>query len=94
MTTLSKRLKKNWLDIIGVEFDQPYMAKLEQFLQSEKDAGHTIYPEDEEIFNALNSTAFDDIKVVIIGQDPYHRRGAGAWSLLLGPQGQKNPPEP
>ena len=66
---------KNWLDIIGGEFDQPYMAQLEQFLQREKDLGHIIYPKDEEIFNALNSTAFEDIKVVIIGQDPYHGEG-------------------
>ena len=72
MTTLSNRLEKNWLHIIGGEFDQPYMARLEQFLQREKSAGRTIYPKDSEIFNALNSTAFDDIKVVIIGQDPYH----------------------
>lgn len=75
MTTLSIRLEKNWLDIIGVEFDRPYMAQLKQFLQREKDLGRIIYPKDEEIFNALNLTAFENIKVVIIGQDPYH--GAG-----------------
>jgi uracil-DNA glycosylase len=72
MTTLSSTLEKNWLDIIGAEFDLLYMANLEQFLQREKDARRTIYPKDEEIFNALNSTAFESIKVVIIGQDPYH----------------------
>jgi uracil-DNA glycosylase len=80
MTTLLSRLGKNWRDIISGEFETPaeleqLMAKLEQFLQREKDAGRTIYPKDEEIFNALNSTAFDDIKVVIIGQDPYHGKG-------------------
>jgi uracil-DNA glycosylase len=75
MTALSSRLKKNWHAIIGGEFDQRYMVQLEQFLQREKDLGHIIYPKDEEIFNALNSTAFEKIKVVIIGQDPYH--GAG-----------------
>jgi uracil-DNA glycosylase len=72
MTALSTRLEKNWHAIIGGEFDQPYMAQLEQFLQREKDLGRIIYPKDEEIFNALNSTAFEKIKVVIIGQDPYH----------------------
>jgi uracil-DNA glycosylase len=72
MTTLWSRLDKKWLDIISVEFDQSKMAQLEQFLQQEKNAGCTIYPRDEEIFNALNSTAFDDVRVVIIGQDPYH----------------------
>lgn len=80
MTTLSSRLEKNWRDIIsgefetGVEFEQ-HMAKLEQFLQREKDLGCDIYPKDEEIFNALNSTAFKNIKVVILGQDPYHKKG-------------------
>ncbi|HLW84163.1 MAG TPA: uracil-DNA glycosylase [Candidatus Sulfotelmatobacter sp.] len=80
MTTLSSRLEKNWRDIIsgefktGVEFEQ-HMAKLEQFLQREKGRGRDIYPKDEEIFNALNLTAFKKIKVVIIGQDPYHKKG-------------------
>lgn len=64
--------KKNWLDVIGGEFDQPYMKKLKQFLQQEKADGRIIYPKDAEIFNALNTTAFDNVKVVIIGQDPYH----------------------
>jgi uracil-DNA glycosylase len=75
MTTISSRLEKNWSDIIGGEFDRPYMAQLEQFLQRENDLGRIIYPKDEEIFNALNSTAFKNIKVVIIGQDPYHGEG-------------------
>ena len=71
MTTLWSSLDKNWRDIIAVEFDRSKMERLEQFLQREN-ASHTIYPKDSEIFNALNSTAFKNIKVVIIGQDPYH----------------------
>jgi uracil-DNA glycosylase len=67
--------EKNWLDIIGTEFDQPYMEQLKQFLKREEDDGRIIYPKRAEIFNALNLTAFENIKVVIIGQDPYH--GAG-----------------
>ena len=74
-TTLSSRLEKNWHTVIGGEFDQLYWAQLEQFLQREKDLKRTIYPKDEEIFNALNSTAFGNIKVVITGQDPYHGEG-------------------
>jgi uracil-DNA glycosylase len=70
MTALSSRLDQNWRRLIG-EFD--YVA-LEQLLQNEKAKG-PIYPKDEEIFHALNSTPFKDVKVVIIGQDPYH--GAG-----------------
>jgi uracil-DNA glycosylase len=92
MTTLSIRLEKNWRHIIGGEFDRP-MAELEQFLQREKDAGRIICPKDAEIFNALNSTAFENIKVVIIGQDPYHGEGQ-ARLLLLGPQGHPHSTEP
>jgi len=86
MTTLSNRLEKNWLDIIGREFDKPYMAHLEQFLQREN-ARHTIYPKGAEIFNALNSTAFGDIKVVIIGQDPYHGEGQAHGLSFSVPKG-------
>jgi uracil-DNA glycosylase len=80
MTTLSSGIEKNWRAIISCEFEtgvdfEQHMAKLEQFLQREKDLRRTIYPKDEEIFNALNSTAFKNIKVVIIGQDPYHGEG-------------------
>jgi uracil-DNA glycosylase len=67
--------KKNWLDVIGGEFDQPYMKKLKQFLQQEKAAGRVIYPKAAEVFNALNKTDFDNVKVVIIGQDPYYGEG-------------------
>jgi uracil-DNA glycosylase len=80
MTTLSNRLEKTWRDMIsgefetGVEFEQ-HMATLEQFLQREKSRRRTIYPSDAKIFNALNSSPFKNIKVVIIGQDPYHGEG-------------------
>jgi uracil-DNA glycosylase len=92
MTTLSSRLEKNWRAIIGDEFEQR-MAQLEQFLQREKDLGRDIYPKDENIFNALNSTAFKDIKVVIIGQDPYHREGQAHGLCFSVPKDiKKNPP--
>ena len=71
MTALWNRLEKNWRNIIGDEFD--YVA-MEQFLQKERAKGK-VYPEDADIFNALNLTELKKIKVVIIGQDPYP--GAG-----------------
>jgi uracil-DNA glycosylase len=67
--------EKNWLDVIGGELDQPYMKKLKQFLRQEKADGRIIYPKGAEVFNALNTTAFDNVRVVIIGQDPYHGEG-------------------
>ncbi len=54
------------------EFGRPYMLKLKQFLQQEKESGAVVYPRGNEIFNAFNTTAFDKVRVVIIGQDPYH----------------------
>lgn len=66
------QLDPSWLDVIGQEFDQPYMAELRSFLRQEKQNGKAIYPPGQQIFNALNSTPFDKVKVVILGQDPYH----------------------
>lgn len=66
------KLDHSWLDVIGDQFDAPYMQKLKSFLADEKAAGHSVYPPGRFIFNALNTTPFDKVKVVIIGQDPYH----------------------
>ena len=66
------KLPPDWLDVVGEEFNQPYMIKLKNFLQQEKKSGKVIYPKGTEIFNALNTTPFKNIRVVIIGQDPYH----------------------
>lgn len=72
MTQSSIQLHQSWLDVIGEQFSAPYMQKLKAFLESEKSAGHSVYPPGRFIFNALNTTHFDQVKVVIIGQDPYH----------------------
>jgi uracil-DNA glycosylase len=65
-------LTPGWTNIVGAEFDRPYMKDLKKFLQQEKDAGRVIYPNGGDIFNALNITPFDKVEVVILGQDPYH----------------------
>jgi len=65
-------LESSWLKALGDEFNKDYMVKLKQFLKEEKEAGHTIYPKGSNIFNAFNKTPFDEVKVVILGQDPYH----------------------
>jgi len=69
------KLDDSWLRQIGAEFDKPYMQELKQFLIDEKNAGKNIFPPGSLIFNALNSTPFDKVKVVILGQDPYHGPG-------------------
>lgn len=69
------KLDESWKSEIGHEFDQPYMLALKKFLQDEKARGEIVYPRGSEIFNALNTTPFDAVRVVILGQDPYHGEG-------------------
>lgn len=64
-----------WLDVMGDEFTKPHMTKLRDFLKSEYAGGKTVFPKKSEYFAALNATPFDRVRVVILGQDPYH--GAG-----------------
>ena len=69
------KLEASWLSHLQVEFEQSYMLSLRQYLATEKRDGKVIYPRGEEYFNALNSTPLDAVKVVILGQDPYHGPG-------------------
>lgn len=64
-------INNDWLEEISEEFKKPYYLKLYQFVKSEY-AKHVIYPSSEEIFNAFHFTPVKDVKVVILGQDPYH----------------------
>ncbi|MCO4292337.1 uracil-DNA glycosylase [Solitalea sp. MAHUQ-68] len=68
-------LEPSWLSVLKDEFEKEYMVKLKTFLHEEESKGYEIYPNRADIFNAFNHTPFDKVKVVIIGQDPYH--GAG-----------------
>lgn len=63
---------KNWTDVIGKEKEQPYFQHALQQVHLARANGKTIYPPQEEVFNAFKYTAFEDVKVVILGQDPYH----------------------
>ncbi|WP_199117377.1 uracil-DNA glycosylase [Pedobacter sp. ASV28] len=65
-------LEPGWLNVLGSEFEKPYMKALKEFLQNEKRQGFTVYPKGTDIFNAFKHTPFDKVKVVILGQDPYH----------------------
>ncbi|MCX2492330.1 uracil-DNA glycosylase [Pedobacter sp. PF22-3] len=72
---MSAALEPGWLAVLEEEFEKDYMIKLKSFLQEEKQRGATIYPKGADMFNALNTTPFDQVKVVILGQDPYHGTG-------------------
>ncbi|MFT7111217.1 MAG: uracil-DNA glycosylase [Psychrobacter glaciei] len=61
-----------WADILGQEKKQPYFQQIMQFVESERAAGKTIYPPKQDVFRAFTLTKLDKVKVVILGQDPYH----------------------
>jgi len=65
-------LPDDWMQYLGTEFEQPYMLQLKAFLQQEKAAGKVIYPHSSHWFNAFKLTPLADVKVVVLGQDPYH----------------------
>lgn len=69
------KLEPGWKQALAGEFDAPYMVRLRAFLEQEKAAGKVIYPPGPEIFNAMNTTPLERVKVVILGQDPYHGPG-------------------
>lgn len=71
---ISPSIEESWKKVLWDEFQQPYFAELKQFLIAEKQK-YTVYPPGPLIFNAFNKTPFDKVKVVIIGQDPYHEPG-------------------
>ena len=69
------KLEAGWYNVLKDEFEKPYMKALKAFLLQEKQSGQTVYPPSDLIFAALDQTPYEKVKVVIIGQDPYH--GAG-----------------
>lgn len=69
--TVDPKIDPSWKTVLADEFTKPYMIELKKFLIEEK-KHYTIYPAGKNIFNAFNTTPFDAVKVVIIGQDPYH----------------------
>ena len=81
------QLEPSWHAVLQQEFTKPYMQELRTFLLQEKQAGKAVYPPGPQIFNALNSTPLPDVKVVLLGQDPYHNPGQAhglCFSVLPG----------
>ncbi|WP_369819944.1 uracil-DNA glycosylase [Oleiphilus sp. HI0079] len=72
---MDDQLIDSWQKKLGGQFTLPYMTSLQEFLASEREAGKQIYPPENLVFNALNSTPFERVSVVILGQDPYHGSG-------------------
>lgn len=86
------KIEASWKEVLQNEFSQPYFHDLAAFLRKEKEAGKTIYPPGSLIFNAFNITPFQEVKVVILGQDPYHNPGEAMGLSFSVPKGVKIPP--
>lgn len=85
------KIKKNWYELLKPEFEKEYFKKLQAFLDEEY-ATRTIYPTMENIFNALNFVPYNDVKVVIIGQDPYHEPNQAQGLSFSVPENVEIPP--
>lgn len=86
------KIDPSWLAQLGAEFEKDYMKSLKIFLQQEKNKNKTIYPKGNNYFEALNRTPFDKVKVVILGQDPYHGPGQAHGLSFSVPKGVRPPP--
>ena len=86
------KLHPDWLARIGGEFAQPYMAALKQFLEGERARGKTIYPRPRDWFAALDATPPGQVRVVILGQDPYHGPGQAHGLCFSVQPGVRVPP--
>lgn len=88
---MSIQLEKGWKTVLESELQKPYMLELKRFLQEEK-RQHAVFPPSNLIFNAFNHTPFDEVKVVILGQDPYHNVGQAHGLSFSVPNGVPIPP--
>ncbi len=85
-------MEASWKAVLKAEFSKPYFQQIVTFLKTEKAAGKIIYPPGPYIFNAFNQTPFSKLKVVILGQDPYHGPGQAHGLSFSVPNGIKPPP--
>ena len=86
------KIEPSWKEALKNEFTKPYFLEIVTFLKIEKNAGKIIYPPGPLLFNAFNQTPFNKVKVVIIGQDPYHNPGQAHGLSFSVPNGIKPPP--
>lgn len=86
------KLEKSWHAELKSEIEKPYVQKLKSFLEKEKKAGHIIYPPEPLVFHAFTHTPFASVKVVLVGQDPYHGPGQAHGLSFSVPCGIPPPP--
>ena len=85
-------IESSWKAVLQDEFQKPYFAEIKTFLKSEIERGQIVYPQGKDIFNAFNLTPFDEVKVVILGQDPYHGEGQANGLCFSVRDGIAHPP--
>ena len=85
------KIALSWKEKLENEFDKPYFEALTEFVRKEYQA-HTVYPPGKEIFNAFDECQFDHVKVVVLGQDPYHGEGQANGLCFSVHKGIRNPP--
>ena len=89
---MNVRIEESWKRALAPEFEKPYFAQISATLHAMRAAGEVIYPPGRLIFNAFDSTPLDKVKVVILGQDPYHNPGEAMGLSFSVPKGVKTPP--
>ncbi len=86
------KIESSWKEALKDEFQKSYFEQIVMFLKHEKALGKTIYPQGSQIFNAFDKTPFDKVRVVILGQDPYHGPGQAHGLCFSVQKGVKPPP--
>lgn len=92
MTKMDVRIQQEWKEALEEEFKKDYFKNLVEYLHKEKESGKVIYPPGSLIFNAFKLTPFNNVKVVILGQDPYHNPGQAHGLSFSVPEGVIAPP--
>lgn len=85
-------LGESWQTVLKEELEKPYISDLKSFLNQERVSGMSIFPPQHLIFNAFLSTPYDEVKVILVGQDPYHGAGQAHGLCFSVPHGVKQPP--
>lgn len=89
---MNVNMEQSWKKVLASEFEKPYFAQLVQSLRQEKQAGKVIYPPGPDIFSAFSHTPFSKVKVLLLGQDPYHGAGQAHGLCFSVRKGIKPPP--
>jgi len=88
---MSLILPEGWREVLAAERTKPYFDELTKFV-AEQRAAHTVFPEEKDVFNALKTTPYEKVKVLLLGQDPYHGKGQAHGLSFSVQQGVSKPP--